>query len=154
MPHTPDPLIASLSPRDLWVLTLWGEARGEPLLGQVAVAWSIKNRTLSKRWYGNKDLKKVLLKWAQYSCLWESLGGKNFPKVQRLARDIRDAVKPTKTLRQLYNIVDSIISGNLEDITLGATHYYANTIDAPNWTHPPAIFRGQFGHHLFYFNVA
>jgi spore germination cell wall hydrolase CwlJ-like protein len=30
--------------RDILACTLWGEARGELLAGQIAVAWTIRNR--------------------------------------------------------------------------------------------------------------
>jgi spore germination cell wall hydrolase CwlJ-like protein len=30
--------------RDILARTLWGEARGELLAGQIAVAWTIRNR--------------------------------------------------------------------------------------------------------------
>lgn len=30
--------------RDVLARTLWGEARGEGLAGQIAVAWTIRNR--------------------------------------------------------------------------------------------------------------
>ena len=30
--------------RDILARTLWGEARGEELIGQIAVAWTIRNR--------------------------------------------------------------------------------------------------------------
>jgi len=30
--------------RDILARTLWGEARGESLAGQIAVAWTIRNR--------------------------------------------------------------------------------------------------------------
>ena len=30
--------------RDILARTLWGEARGESLVGRIAVAWTIRNR--------------------------------------------------------------------------------------------------------------
>ena len=35
---------ASEKDRDILARTLWGEARGEGLDGQIAVAWTIRNR--------------------------------------------------------------------------------------------------------------
>jgi spore germination cell wall hydrolase CwlJ-like protein len=41
--------------RDILARTLWGEARGETLAGQIAVAWTIRNRVndgKDKSWWG------------------------------------------------------------------------------------------------------
>ncbi|PWK42197.1 hypothetical protein C7534_1054 [Pseudomonas sp. OV226] len=41
--------------RDILARTLWGEARGESLAGQIAVAWTIRNRVFdgkTKSWWG------------------------------------------------------------------------------------------------------
>ncbi|MGH3756111.1 MAG: cell wall hydrolase, partial [Pseudonocardiaceae bacterium] len=47
--------------------TLYGEARGEPFDGLVAVAWVIRNRAESPRWWG-RDVKGVCLHPLQFSC--------------------------------------------------------------------------------------
>jgi hypothetical protein len=41
--------------RDILARTLWGEARGEGLAGEIAVAWTIRNRVFDgnpKSWWG------------------------------------------------------------------------------------------------------
>ena len=41
--------------RDILAHTLWGEARGESLAGQITVAWTIRNRVFdgkSSSWWG------------------------------------------------------------------------------------------------------
>lgn len=41
--------------REILARTLWGEARGESLSGQIAVAWTIRNRVndgKDKSWWG------------------------------------------------------------------------------------------------------
>jgi hypothetical protein len=41
--------------RDILACTLWGEARGESLAGQIAVAWTIRNRVndgKDRSWWG------------------------------------------------------------------------------------------------------
>ena len=41
--------------RDILARTLWGEARGEGTAGQIAVAWTIRNRVFDGKtnsWWG------------------------------------------------------------------------------------------------------
>lgn len=45
--------------RDILARTLWGEARGEGTAGQIAVAWTIRNRVFDgkeKSWWGFSQL--------------------------------------------------------------------------------------------------
>ena len=37
-------MTATVKERDIFARTLWGEARGEGTAGQIAVAWTIRNR--------------------------------------------------------------------------------------------------------------
>ncbi|VVO24210.1 hypothetical protein PS723_04459 [Pseudomonas fluorescens] len=56
--------------RDILARTLWGEARGEGLAGQIAVAWTIRNRVndgKAKSWWG-EGYAGVCLKAWQFSC--------------------------------------------------------------------------------------
>jgi len=53
-------------------LTLWFEARGEPLAGKMAVASTYVNRAAIHR----TTIRKQLLRPAQYSC-WNSFSGKH-----------------------------------------------------------------------------
>lgn len=58
---TADEVRAALSPRLALILTLYGEARGEPLLGQLAAGCSMRNRVRAdlnhdgkpNNWWGN-----------------------------------------------------------------------------------------------------
>jgi len=57
--------------RDILARTLWGEARGEGLAGQIAVAWTIRNRVFdgkAKSWWGEGYAGVCLKPW-QFSCL-------------------------------------------------------------------------------------
>ena len=58
-----------ISDSDLNIMakTIWGEARGEPYNGQVAVAWVIRNRAERGGWFGN-TIREVCLKDQQFSC--------------------------------------------------------------------------------------
>ena len=56
--------------RDILARTLFGEARGEGLVGQIAVAWTIRNRVedgKAKSWWG-EGYAGVCLKPYQFSC--------------------------------------------------------------------------------------
>lgn len=57
----------SLSDLDVMTATVWGEARGEERIGQVAVAWVIRNRAENPRWWG-RNIREVCLKPYQFSC--------------------------------------------------------------------------------------
>ena len=55
---------------DILARTLWGEARGESLAGQIAVAWTIRNRVNdgnAKSWWGEGYV-GVCQKPYQFSC--------------------------------------------------------------------------------------
>jgi len=59
-------MTATEKDRDILAHTLWGEARGEGLDGQIAVAWTIRNRVFDgkdKSWWGGglcRGLSQVL----------------------------------------------------------------------------------------------
>ena len=56
--------------RDILARTLWGEARGEGPAGQIAVAWTIRNRVFDgkeKSWWGEGYAGVCQKPW-QFSC--------------------------------------------------------------------------------------
>jgi len=66
-------MAATENDRDILARTLWGEARGESLAGQIAVAWTIRNRVNdgnAKSWWG-EGYTGVCQKPYQFSC-WNS----------------------------------------------------------------------------------
>lgn len=135
--HTPDALLTRLSPADLLTVLLWGEARGVPILGQIAVACSVRNRVKAGRF--GVDWAGVILRWAAFSCVWETLGGSNFQAVLACAERRVRAVPPDDVERQLAWIAQGVITGTLHaDPTGGATHYYDTSIAPPVWAKAPA----------------
>ena len=63
-------MIATDKDRDILARTLWGEAWGESLAGQIAVAWTIRNRVndgKDKSWWG-EGYGGVCQKPYQFSC--------------------------------------------------------------------------------------
>lgn len=133
--------------RDILARTLWGEARGEALAGQIAVAWSIRNRVndgKDKSWWG-EGYAGVCQKPYQFSC-WN----KNDPNYAYLsgAKPI-----PFREFAQAQIAADQVMAGKVPDPTGGATHYYATTMPkAPDWA-AKAKQTLKLGHHVFFKDV-
>jgi N-acetylmuramoyl-L-alanine amidase len=133
--------------RDILARTLWGEARGESLVGQIAVAWTIRNRVLdgkAKSWWG-EGYAGVCQKPYQFSC-WN----KNDPNYAYLSGG---KPIPFREFAQAQIAADQVIDGKVPDPTGGATHYYATTMSkAPVWA-AKAKQTLKLGHHVFFKDV-
>jgi spore germination cell wall hydrolase CwlJ-like protein len=126
----------------LWILaqTIFGEARGEPLLGQYAVGHVVLNRASDPRW--GRSIAAVCLQRYQFSC-W-------------LAEDPNRARLDHVSLQdpafvQCLQVALAILSGAHADQTQGATHYHTTAV-RPAWAreHTPCY---TIGHHVFYNDV-
>lgn len=137
------------STRDLDILarTLYGEARGEPTGGQVAVAWVIRNRASRARFAGDLvgdigAVERVCLAPWQFSC-WNK-GDPN--RALLMAADI-----PGYSAQ--LAIAGGVLEGTIPDPTGGADHYYTEA--APSWAGvwPPswaeAMPKRTIGAHVF-----
>lgn len=137
--------------RDILARTLWGEARGESLAGQIAVAWTIRNRVEmdlhndgKPDWWG-EGYASVCQKPYQFSC-WN----RNDPNYVYLsgAKPI-----PFREFAQAQIAADQVLAGKVPDPTGGATHYYATTMPkAPDWA-AKAKQTLKLGHHFFFKDV-
>jgi hypothetical protein len=127
--------------------TLWGECRGEPQAGQIAVAWVIRNRAERKRFAGTLAGQAGAVdrvckaKW-QFSCWWDQ-------QASALA-----ALSPQRIEAQA-ELVRGVLGGITPDPTNGADHYhtiarpgYAD-VWPPNWA-PTMAEVARFGGHVFY----
>lgn len=128
-------------------LTLAQECRGEPIEGQTAVAWTLKNRLASGRW--GATLASVCLWRAQFSGWYSPRGtppaqDPNFAYACNLADN-------DPTLSHMQSVLQTVLDST-NDPTGGATHYYAESIAAPVWVQG-AVPCGKFGHQLFYKGV-
>ena len=138
--------MARLNDIDTLARTIWGEARGESISGQEAVASVIMNRvSFSKRrgryWWGNNVTDVCRAPW-QFSC-WN----KNDPNYQKLIKVGSEDVNFCMCQR----IAERAVSGTLEDKTNGATHYHTRNCH-PAWARgkkPSA----EIGAHLFYNDI-
>ena len=122
-------------------LTLWGEGRGEHVLGRAAIACVILNRVSARSWYGN-TIKEVCLKGWQFSA-WNA----NDPN--------RDKMLGVSERNEKYIECKAIaalaIAGALNDVARGSTHYHVAGL-TPDWS------RGKrpvfmLGNHSFFNNI-
>lgn len=133
--------------RDIFARTLWGEARGEGLAGQIAVAWTIRNRVndgKAKSWWG-EGYAGVCLKAWQFSC-WN----KNDPNYLYLSGT---KLIPFREFAQAQIAADQVMAGKVPDPTGGATHYYATSMPKPPIWAKGAGQTLKLGNHIFYKNV-
>ncbi|WP_350649525.1 cell wall hydrolase [Pseudomonas sp. HY13-MNA-CIBAN-0226] len=140
-------MIVSEKDRDILARTLWGEARGESLAGQIAVAWTIRNRVFdgkARSWWG-EGYSGVCQKPYQFSC-WN----KSDPNYVFLI-GIKQIV--FRELAQARIAADQVIDGKVDDPTGGATHYHATTMPkAPAWA-LKAKQTLKLGRHVFFKDV-
>jgi len=124
-------------------LTIWAEARSEPLEGQVAVGSVIRNRLQSGRF--GKTYAAVCLAPLQFSC-WNEGTDPNHVALMDMARSIvgdyaeRTTVPDSPTLRQIKFITQGILGGELMDVSRGSTHYLTQALFRLN---PPTWAKGQ-----------
>lgn len=135
-----------LTQEDLMIAarTVWGEARGEPYDGKLAVACVMVNRwrRVDGQFARDDTLASACLRHLQFSA-WNA-GDPNFAALQRVQVD--DQVF-RECLRAVLVAVDAVA-----DPTVGAVHYHAKGV-LPDWArgHRPSA---TIGGHLFYNDVA
>lgn len=125
----------NLQPTELLALTIWGEARGEPIEGQLAVANVIKNRVSSD----GGDYYDVILKPKQFSC-WNQ-DDPNYPKLVEMGNDIlrygNFIMRNNLNFMQCYTVANLTRLGLVVDNTKGAKNYITNKLfassDRPHW---------------------
>lgn len=119
--------------------TIWGEARGEGAQGMQAVGNVVLNRVKRGGWYG-ASIKDVVLRKNQFSCWNEN--DVNRAKIDKLSlEDLEDS--------GALGIARKLISGELPDITKGATEYHRIDI-TPNWDWSKLEKTVTIGNHVFY----
>jgi spore germination cell wall hydrolase CwlJ-like protein len=132
------PVHATRDDLDTMAKTVWAESRSEPFEGQVAVAWVIRNRALKGGWWGN-TIGEVCLKPWQFSC-WND-DDPQFEKIRAVT------VADWRLIRAL-GVCSLVITQDLPDPTMGATHYYADYIQEPTWAKKLSPTK-KIGHHTF-----
>ena len=144
----------SAQDRDIAIRTILGEAADQGVGGQAAVAHVLRNRVADDRF--GSSLSEVALAPQQFSAWNEGPGG----------NDLVNRYQPGDPLyERVGSIVDGVWSGQINDPTGGATHYYSpagmNQLVAdghqsnvtPRWLQEENAARGeapvQIGGHIF-----
>lgn len=110
-------------------LALYFEARGEPELGQIAVAQVIMNRVEDKRW--PDSVCDVVFQKKQFSFYWD--GEPETPY-------------DTRAWNKAVTLSEAVLKGGSRPIT-DAVYYHAVYAD-PEW--PEDAKRMEIGKHVFY----
>lgn len=120
-------------------LNLYHEAAFEPLECQFAVAFVTKTRSEQRK----LDICSTVFEPKQFSWTNNALdkNGKLLPQYF-----------PIKGERwnDLKMIAKLVLNNDVNDLTKGATHYYASYISPPKWDFNKLEFKTECGQHLFY----
>jgi N-acetylmuramoyl-L-alanine amidase len=147
-----DVIVDKLIGTEVMTLTLYGEARGESIDGQVAVCNVIINRFRQKP-HKYKSISEVCLEKNQFSC-W-NWNDPNYPKLIELAQKMVRQDYNEPILRQCNYIANGVAGGNFIDNTHGSTHYMTSSLfsgaNKPEWA-LKAMNMKVIGNHIF-FNV-
>lgn len=143
-------LLSQLTDQEVLTLTLFGEARGEPIAGLVAVGCVIRNRLHNSNKY--KSYKDVCFAPKQFSCWNES--DTNYPILIELAQNmIIGMVGKDPAYRRCLLVASGIIDWSLNDETKSSSYYITtdlfNSNDRPIWAKNP-IHPIELGHHTFF----
>ncbi len=103
---------------DVFIRTVYGEARGEGPEGQAAVAHTILNRAMKNK----KSIKQVCLAPRQFSA-WNR-NDPNRKKIEALS-------KSNSAYKKIQSIIIDVLDGKIKDPTDGCTHYYSTSLKTP-----------------------
>lgn len=146
MPRTNEELLDALDDNEAMYLTIIGEARGERVEGQIAVANVIMNRVQIR----NLAVKYVCFQRLQFSC-W-NLDDPNRTLLERLAEDLLADNHDNNDYKQIQWIVDGVLDHKLDDNTNKADHYMTtklfNSQNRPSWARTPTS-HVVIGNHTF-----
>lgn len=118
-------------------MVLWGEARGEPVLGKLAILWVIKNRAIRH----GTTMKDQILRPKQFS---------SFNHDDPNRAKLLDAPALDHPSWVICEAVATLFPAT-NDPTIGATHYYAPAVVSPPWGrgHPAWHETAVIGNHCF-----
>lgn len=130
---TDEQILAALSQEEILALTLYGESRGEPIQGQIAVANVVRNRVLTQK----MSYRNICLAPKQFSCWNEN--DPNYVLLTGLAEEIKNGKPITdKYMKQCFWVAMGIVDDELLDNTNGALYYLTNDLffsdKQPSWS--------------------
>jgi|DEB0MinimDraft_3_1074331.scaffolds.fasta_scaffold25275_3 hypothetical protein len=131
--------LEKFSDRELLARTLQAEAGNQSLAGKLAVGAVIRNRA-AEGGYGS-GIRGVITKPGHFSPLNYYTGYAGGEQGVDLGK-----IKPDKST---YAVADAILSGQYEDPTGGATHFYNPNISTPSWGQKGGGEWMALGSHLF-----
>jgi N-acetylmuramoyl-L-alanine amidase len=118
------PVGAYYSAADILARTIWGESRGEPEAGKVAVTAVICNRAQAQKAQWGLTVEQVCQKPKQFSC-WNTQDP-NFQQLNDVGPD--DAI-----FASCLSLARRALAGQIADPTQGATYYCNLNVVKPNW---------------------
>ncbi len=142
----------TLSDLDVLALTIYGEARNQPVEGKIAVGNVCRNRLKTNRW--GHTYERVCLAPMQFSC-WSPQGGlSNYTTLKALAAQIMDGHPPVDPiLAECYWVASGITGGAARDNTENATFYHVVTMAKfPSWA-VGQVPVATIGSHVFYAGI-
>jgi N-acetylmuramoyl-L-alanine amidase len=148
--------IRALGQVPILTLTLWGEARGEPIESRIGVALVVRNRVRADLgqdgkpdWWG-EGYDGVCLARQQFSCWNET--DPNVRKLLVLASQ-PDRWLDDPILSECRWIAEGVVGGRVSDRVGHATHYYAASMRVPPAWATGARLVTRCGNHLFFEDV-
>lgn len=126
-------MIENLSEIETVALTIFGEARGEPIQGQIAVGCVIRNRVNKRK----KTYQEICLAPLQFSC-WNK-DDPNRPVLEEWAQKLifGEEIKQA-FLNQAIWIAQGIVNERIIDNTRNSDHYLTNELYAQKLASPSA----------------
>ena len=140
-----------LSPAQVLALTIFGEARGEPTPGKIAVGSVILERVDHRDWDG-KTIPEVCFKKWQFSCYNER--DPNYPRLLHIAERWDGEMATSKTLNECFGIALGLINGSIPrtpEIAKNHVCQYATSLGAMSatWDDRMKVI-AHIGAHIFY----
>lgn len=109
---------------------IYFEARGEPMVGQVAVAQVIVNRVYDERF---PDTVCDVVKQGEYYTWNKSIPIKHRCQFSFWCDGKPEVMRDETAKQWAYNVAESTLQGLFYDTTSGATHYHADYV-VPDWS--------------------
>lgn len=140
-----------LSPAQILAVTIYGEARGEPTEGQIAVGSVILERVDHHDWDGKTVMEVCLKRW-QFSCYNER--DPNYGKLLNIAEKWDQAMATNAALNACFGIAVGLLTGEIDrtpEIAESHCCNYATAAGAESvkWDDKMKVVAG-IGAHIFF----
>lgn len=142
-------LMEALTDLDALALTIFGEARGEPLEGKAAVASVVMNRLTMPTRYG-ATVKEICLQARQFS-VWIPGLNANHAKMMSMGERLRSGMLGAdpdgQSLAECQFIATGYLKGILQSRVGNCDHYITSELftssSRPDWVKPPFTLIGS-----------